>query len=218
MFLKMLLSMFSLFMLMVGNSRGEVGDPPADDKDKVKDPEAVLAKNKELLEKLAAEKLEKDALKKQIKDQEEKNLKEKEDYKALYEKEKKDNETLAASLKSQQENLAKGAKLSEAKKELLKLGINPDRVDAAMRLVAIDTIKFDDATKTVVGAEIEAAKLKMLMPELFSQKDPEKLPHDPPSDKVPQEMSDEWYNKLPAADRKKHYREYMKQKGIEIRD
>jgi hypothetical protein len=173
---------------MVTSQAGEV-DPVAEaarlkaiEDEKIKDPAAVLAKNKELLALLAAEKAEKEQLKKD-KEEGEKKAKEDEqarliaanDYKALYEKSEKEKAENEKKLKEKDEVLAKGAKLAGVQNELSKLGINPDRLAFAMRSVDLNGVKYDEALKILTGADAEAARLKMLSPEWFGARDMEQM-------------------------------------------
>jgi hypothetical protein len=197
-------------------------NPPADDL--IKDPQAVLAKNKELLQKLAEEKAEKEKLiqereerEREAREREEAALRAQGDYKTLAENLQKEKDELLKREKEKNEQLAKGIKLSAVQTELQKLGINPDRISVAMRLVEIGTVKYDDALKIVSGADVEAQRLKAMMPELFSQRDAEGMDHEQPHGGSPAKMSLEEFRRLPKDKQKELYPEFMKQTtGLDI--
>ncbi len=177
-------------------------------------------KNREILEekkRLANEKAQIEAANRATQEQ---ALKDKQDYKALAEQLENDRKAREAAEKERTERLAKGAKLSETQKELHKLGINAERVSHALRLVDMDLVKYDDATGVVIGADAAALKIKAALPELFVTADKEKMPQGAGGagdSKGPKEMTLEWYNSLPEADKKKHYKEFMTARGLKVR-
>jgi hypothetical protein len=174
-------------------------------------------KNKELLAEKQAEAKKREDAEKLVKQKEEEELKAKNDYKTLFEKSEADRIDREAKEKERSEKLSKGAKLSKIQEELVKLGINGERIPHALRLVELEGVKYDEATNAVTGADAAANKIKMSLPELFVKKDKERTAGGESGEVVPESMTLEWYNALPEADKKKHYKAFMKAQGHEIR-
>lgn len=185
--------------------------------DAKKSKEALEAKNKELLEEKRKLKEEKEAADKLAKEKEQEALKANGDYKTLAEqlaadkaeREKKDKETA--------EREERGAKLNAIQTEMVKLGINGERITSALRLVDLAEVKYDPTTRTVVGADLSALKLKTSMPEIFVKKNPEDMGHGDGGGTPPAELSDEDFAKLPADERKKHRDAHLAKKGITMK-
>jgi hypothetical protein len=175
------------------------------------------AKNAELLNEKKAEKSAREAAEALVKQKELDELKAKEDYKGLYEKMDADAKIREANDKERTEKLSRGAKLSAVQNEFAKLGINPERVTSALRLVDLTDVKYDENTNTVLGADIAASKIKLSMPEIFVKADKENVTHDDSNFTPPENMSNEWFAGLSAADQDKHYPAFMKAQGVEVR-
>lgn len=195
------------------------------DADEIKNPEGLLVKNKELLKKLADQKTEneklireRDEAEQARKKKEEDELRAKEDYKTLYERSEREKKEASDREKALKDNLEKGAKLAKVQDELTKLGINPERLNVAMRLIDLGSVKYDDSLKVVSGADVEASRIKMLTPELFGARDPEKDDSGHPGNNRPGKMTEEQYLALPRDEQKKMYAKMMKDVyGIDVK-
>lgn len=139
------------------------------------------------------------------------------DFKTLAETYKADNEKLKAENSAKEALVVNSAKSSNLSNELAKLGAIAERLPNIMKLADLGKIKFDDATKTVYGADVVAKELQAQMPELFGTKKA------PPSDSgnagggAGGAMTLEEFNKLPEDEKKKQYKAFFKSRGHEIR-
>lgn len=143
------------------------------------------------------------------KSREENALKEKEDFKQLYENKAKELEEAQGKLQATNLEKLDANKRSELKKELSKLGINPDYADKATRLADLGQIKIDKETGVMYGTDSVAKHLADEWPTLFgtttesvSQRSPE-MPS--PTGAL---TLDEW-KKLPYDERKKREGELL---------
>lgn len=142
--------------------------------DKIKDPDAILAKNKELLDSLAAEKQAKKDLEDKLareaeekKKLEEKSLAEKGEYKTLYENEKKAREEREKALQAKEQEAENFKKKDAVKAELKKLGLKDERMDLALSMVNPSDIVYNKELNVFSGHDVLAQKVKNLSPEWF---------------------------------------------------
>lgn len=91
-----------------------------------------------------------------LKEKESGELKEKEQWKTLYEQTVKSNEELSINLKKKDEMIQQGVLNAAISNELLKLGVDPSKMDVAKQLFDKSTIMFDE-TNTPIGVT-EAAQ------------------------------------------------------------
>ena len=179
--------------------------------------EKLKAKNDELIAEKKKEKEAREAAEKLAKEAEEKRLADAGNFKELAEKLAKEKEEREKQDKENKEKLAKGAKLSKVQEELSKQGVDAKAISAALKLINIDDVKYDEGTGIIIGADSAAAKLKLELPHLFVKADKEQLPVGGDGGTPPAEMSDEWFYKLSIADQDKHRGAYLKSKGIDYK-
>lgn len=188
------------------------------EQEKVKNAEAVLAKNQELLEenrKLKEAKQAEETEKKRL--QEEKLASEK-NYAELARLREEDAKAEKAKREELERNYLNEKKNGALSIELDKLGVIAERKAVVLSLANMSAIQYLEATKTLLGAEAEAKRIQAMAPEMFGQKQ-DRLPNGQGgnSNSAHPYMSDEWYSALSRADKDKYYKEYMESKGIKIR-
>ena len=135
---------------------------------------------------------------------EEQELKEKEDWKTLFEKANEEKKNLEGKLTTVADRELSAKKESELKKELAKLGVKQNYVEKAAKLAQLDSVKIDNETGVIYGADVVAKTLSEEWPDLFgsgaSETVRQSAPQTPTSTGV---LSlDEW-QKLPYEERKK---------------
>lgn len=177
---------------------------------------ALEDKNRELLEEKRKEKERADQLAKEKADAEAAALKEKGDFKTLVEKYEADKKAADDRAKAAEERRVAEIKKGAFSLELDKLGIIPERKAFIMGSVSVDSLQYVEAGNVVLGADAKAKEILAQMPEIFG-KPGQNLPGNQGGSGGPAYMSDEWYEKLSAADKDKHYKEYMESKGFKIR-
>jgi len=186
--------------------------------DEIKNAQAVLAKNAELLAELKAEREKREALEKQNKEAVEKELTEKQKWEELAKLREKERDEEKAKREANEKALENAAKMGAVSAELEKLGIIPERKTTALRLVNLDAIKYDASSKVVLNAVDIAKELHSSMPEIFGPDKTDKLPANN-TNPLPSSgaMTIEWFNSLSPEEKKKNYKEFMKANGHNVK-
>ena len=185
--------------------------------DAVKDAEAVLKKNQELLD-------------------ENKKLKEARDLEILAKKKLEEEKLISdkkfedlakireADAKAANDKLAelqaatlKEKKIGSLSIELDKLGIIPERKAFILSSANYDAIQYLEATKTILGADNEAKRIQSTMPEIFGKKTNQLPDNSQGNQGKPDAMTLSWYQSLSKEEQAKQYSAFMESQGIKVR-
>lgn len=146
--------------------------------------------NKEFVDKLLNEKknyakaveelkLKVNAYESKFKEIEQESLKAKEDWKTLAENSQKEALQYKQMLEQETSKRVSTLKMGALKREFEKMGLRDTKIiETLAPLVKLDTVRYDESTETVVGAEEEARRLKETLPQLFIAANNIKANHD----------------------------------------
>lgn len=207
-----------MYMLMSadnGGDNGAGGDGGEGSKDGAGTEQfAKLKTEKENYKKAAADaKAEAETLRAQLKTKEEGELKAKEDYKALAElkdTQAKEWESKFNALNGQvqeKDNLIKTSQKKGAiRKELIANGLDEKAVDTTMKLIDLDSVKFDEDANAFYGVETAVKSVREQLPALFGN--PVNIPGgNAPGGKPAGKLTLETWKALPLEERKKRQHE-----------
>lgn len=169
--------------------------------EQVNNVESVLAKNRELLAELKKVKDEKKAA-------EEKRLIEKEEYKTIAEQR-------LVELTSLKDKVLSANRTAAVKSEFSKLGMAPDVMEVAMKLVDMNTISVDMEHNVVTGADSAVKVIKEKLPQLFAAATPG-VSHAAPQGSQTTLTMEAW-KALPTAEKLKREKEVLEATGFKFK-
>lgn len=177
--------------------------------------EKILKEKKNYSEANETLKTELKAMSEKIKELSENELKVKEDYKTLAENKAREALDYKTKLETLESNLINGTKRDALKAELAKLGADQKAINEVSLLAKIDSLKYDQDHKVVLGVEEEAKRLKEIIPSAFVKVAP-KADHSAGGDF--KQISVEDFKNMSAADRAKvNVADLFAARGIQMR-
>lgn len=150
-----------------------------------------------------------------LKEKEEALLSVKEDHKTRAENWQKEAIEWKNKFTQVEEKQARDAKLSTVKKEFEKMGADSKSMEVLLRLVDLESLKFDAENKIVLGADGEALRVKEQLPQVFGTQTPG-AGHDAPNGTIAN-LNVDAFKGLSLADKKKNEAAMYEKAGITMR-
>lgn len=143
-------------------------------------------------------------------------LAEQNQFKELYEKAREEMKEMQSTIAMNKQRETDLAKRKVVEDELLKMGLNPERKDAALRFVDMNGVKYDEEHRQVFGVQQVVEQVKSTVPEFFSFKGPRVNTQAPSYSPTPKIDLDTWRS-MSAADRKANEAALYESMGIPFR-
>ena len=148
-----------------------------------------------------------------LKQTEEKEMIRKEEFKSLAETKEREANEWKTKFESTNKLIRDGLKVNKVRDELGKLGMQPQYMNHALRMIDLNTIDVDEDTKVVTGHDSAAKMLQETFPPLFSSR-PTNVSGAAPATGAPQTLTLEEWKKLPNDQKRAREKDLYETMGI----